>query len=165
MLAVYQALLAAQPSAAAREALSVMVVTFYRGQLRELQRTFARAGLQEGSQAGRGLRLVTVDQSQGSEADVVILSCVRKNKNSVVGFLANKNRANVALSRARARLVVVGDVDTVAGGPGTIWSKVARACRMVRGPADFPQLAMEPEEAAAAPNVHDLDAFPDLMMR
>ena len=54
------------------------------------------------------LRICTVDGAQGSEAAVVILSCVRTSR---VGFTDNKNRLTVALSRAQHRLHIVGNRD------------------------------------------------------
>jgi hypothetical protein len=69
------------------------------------------------------LRLLTVDSSQGDEADIIILSCTRSNLSNDVGFLAGKNgtkRICVALSRAREALVIVGDQTTVAGSSGRL---------------------------------------------
>ncbi|MGH7867175.1 MAG: DEAD/DEAH box helicase, partial [Candidatus Dormibacteraceae bacterium] len=51
----------------------------------------------------------SVDAFEGREADVVILSLVRSNDRSAVGFLNDPNRVNVAISRARKLLVIVGD--------------------------------------------------------
>ena len=51
---------------------------------------------------------MTVDSSQGSEFDYVVLSTVRSNKDKKIGFVANKQRINVAISRSLYGLVVVG---------------------------------------------------------
>jgi len=53
----------------------------------------------------------TVDSFQGSEADVVILSLVRNNPRNALGFLRDRRRMNVALSRAKAQLIIVGSLD------------------------------------------------------
>lgn len=56
----------------------------------------------------------TIDSFQGSEADIVILSLVRNNARTgkgAVGFLRDKRRINVALSRAKHHLVIVGSLD------------------------------------------------------
>lgn len=56
----------------------------------------------------------TVDSFQGSEADIVILSLVRNNAMTggrALGFLRDRRRLNVALSRARSQLVIVGSLD------------------------------------------------------
>jgi len=60
------------------------------------------------------IQVETVDAVQGREADLVIFSTVRSNTKSVVGFLKEDKRANVALSRARRGLILVGDFDFMA---------------------------------------------------
>ncbi|XP_064607626.1 probable helicase senataxin [Liolophura sinensis] len=56
----------------------------------------------------------TVDGFQGREKDVVILSCVRaKSESGGIGFLGNKQRLNVALTRARYSLFIVGCVESL----------------------------------------------------
>jgi superfamily I DNA and/or RNA helicase len=56
----------------------------------------------------------SVDAVQGREADLVILSTVRSNSDRRIGFLDSDKRANVALSRAKRGLVIVGDADFLA---------------------------------------------------
>ena len=60
-----------------------------------------------------GLFVGTVDSFQGSEADIVILSLVRNNPRTgrgALGFLRDKRRMNVALSRAKSQLIIVGSL-------------------------------------------------------
>ncbi len=64
-----------------------------------------------------GLEIDTVDGFQGREKEVVIISLVRSNDRREIGFLADTRRTNVALTRARRGLVVVGDSATFAGNP------------------------------------------------
>ena len=60
-----------------------------------------------------GIKVLTADSVQGSENEVVIVSLVRSNPKGDVGFLRDMRRLNVALSRAKAHLVVIGDFDTL----------------------------------------------------
>ena len=53
--------------------------------------------------------IATVDSFQGRECDVVVYSTVRSNPERGIGFLKDYRRINVALSRARELLVIVGD--------------------------------------------------------
>jgi ATP-dependent RNA/DNA helicase IGHMBP2 len=59
----------------------------------------------------------TVDGFQGREKEVVIVSLVRSNAEGEIGFLADVRRMNVALTRARRKLIVVGDSATVTAHP------------------------------------------------
>ena len=56
----------------------------------------------------------TVDSFQGQERDVIYISLVRSNEKSVIGFLADIRRMNVAMTRARKKLVIIGDSGTIA---------------------------------------------------
>lgn len=123
-----------------RGARSVMVITFYRGQEAQLRRSLAASGLAEsiGDDDSAALRVMTVDQAQGSEADVVILSCVRSNPERELGFVRNPNRMNVAISRARERLVVVGDAATLC--TDAKWAGLRAACRVISNAHELPKM-------------------------
>jgi hypothetical protein len=56
-----------------------------------------------------GVRVATIDNYQGEEADVVVASLVRSNSSGSVGFLREPERINVLLSRARCGLILVGN--------------------------------------------------------
>jgi len=91
---------------------SVAILSPYAGQIRLL-----RAALRLAPPRLRSKVVVsTVDGFQGREADAVVLSTVRSNARGSLGFLADPRRANVALTRARKALVVVGAPSTLAGG-------------------------------------------------
>jgi hypothetical protein len=64
-----------------------------------------------------GLEIDSVDGFQGREKEAVVLSLVRSNREGEVGFLADVRRMNVALTRARRKLLVVGDSATLASHP------------------------------------------------
>ncbi|KAJ3536793.1 hypothetical protein NM688_g6788 [Phlebia brevispora] len=65
---------------------------------------------------GLELEIGTVDGMQGREKDAVIISLVRSNDKREVGFLKDKRRLNVAMTRAKRLLCVVGDSSTVQHG-------------------------------------------------
>ncbi len=64
-----------------------------------------------------GLEIDSVDGFQGREKEAVVISLVRSNENNEIGFLADIRRMNVALTRARRKLLVVGDSATLAVHP------------------------------------------------
>ncbi len=59
----------------------------------------------------------TIDGFQGEERDVIYISLVRSNANSEIGFLSDIRRMNVALTRARKKLVVIMDTSTIGNHP------------------------------------------------
>jgi superfamily I DNA and/or RNA helicase len=64
-----------------------------------------------------GLEVDSVDGFQGREKDAVVVSLVRSNEEGELGFLADIRRMNVALTRARRKLIVIGDSATVSRHP------------------------------------------------
>jgi ATP-dependent RNA/DNA helicase IGHMBP2 len=88
----------------------VAVISPYDAQVQRLRELLA-------PHLDRGLEVDTVDGFQGREKEAVVVSLVRSNEAGEVGFLADVRRMNVALTRARAKLVVVGDGATVSRHP------------------------------------------------
>lgn len=83
------------------------IVTPYKGQVGELKRTFRQ---KYGDQIISKIAFNTVDGFQGQEKDIIILSCVRGGTaDKGVGFLADTRRMNVALTRARSSIWILGD--------------------------------------------------------
>ena len=72
----------------------------------------------------QSLRISTVDNFQGEEAQVVAISLVRSNPNRKCGFLATSNRINVLLSRAKHGMYILGDSQTYYGVP--MWREVIK---------------------------------------
>jgi superfamily I DNA and/or RNA helicase len=59
-------------------------------------------------------RIATIDSFQGGESDVVIVTYVRSNPGTGIGFVADANRVNVTHTRARREMVVIADSDGLA---------------------------------------------------
>lgn len=62
----------------------------------------------------RAIEIDTVDGFQGREKEAILITLVRSNSNSEIGFLADTRRMNVALTRAKRKLIVIGDSATLA---------------------------------------------------
>ncbi len=84
---------------------SIGIITPYAGQVRAI-RDMIPESMQD-------VEVRTVDGYQGREKDVIIFSSVRSNPDGNVGFLSDGRRLNVALTRSRRGLIVVGDPDTL----------------------------------------------------
>ncbi|KAK1638074.1 hypothetical protein BDP81DRAFT_345795 [Colletotrichum phormii] len=69
-----------------------------------------------------GVRAATVDNFQGEEANVVIISLVRSNNDKRCGFLSTSNRINVLLSRAKHGMYIIGNSHT--SSHVTMWAQV-----------------------------------------
>lgn len=89
--------------------ISVGIITPYKLQLKCLQREFDDV---LSSEEGKDLYINTVDAFQGQERDVIIMSCVRASSHGV-GFVADIRRMNVALTRARRALWVMGNANAL----------------------------------------------------
>ncbi len=85
----------------------VAVIAPYAAQVRLLRERLAVPGLE----------IDSVDGFQGREKEAVVISLVRSNPRSEIGFLGDLRRMNVAMTRAKRKLVVVGDSATLAGHP------------------------------------------------
>lgn len=93
------------------------VVTPYNGQVRALTNLFDQAGGREPGQPYAGLEIKSVDGYQGREKDVIVFSTVRANDEGEVGFLADYRRLNVAITRAKRGLVILGHPATLRHDP------------------------------------------------
>jgi len=81
------------------------IITPYAGQVRAIRDTMP--------ERLDSVEVRTVDGYQGREKEVIIFSCVRSNSEGNVGFLADSRRLNVALTRAKRGLIVIGDPETL----------------------------------------------------
>jgi regulator of nonsense transcripts 1 len=89
------------------------VITPYAGQRFYLKQFLAAAG-ELPLEFYPHIEIASVDSFQGGERDYIILSCVRANRHSAIGFLKDPRRLNVAITRARMGLVVIGSAPVLA---------------------------------------------------
>lgn len=96
--------------------LSVMVLTGYRPQVTAIKQSLARHA---DKVKALQIEVNTIDAAQGREADVAVFSVTRSNERREGGFLGRSPRINVAVSRGKFGLIVVGDITFAAaiGGP------------------------------------------------
>ncbi|CAG9464040.1 unnamed protein product [Pedinophyceae sp. YPF-701] len=95
------------------------VITPYEGQRAHVELVMERAGGVRKDLYAR-VEVASVDAFQGREKDYIILSCVRSNEHQGIGFLREPRRLNVALTRARCGLVVIGNPKVLA--KNVMWS-------------------------------------------
>jgi predicted DNA helicase len=93
--------------AAGVDACDIAVITPYGAQVRLLREMLDVPGLETDS----------VDGFQGREKEAVVISLVRSNANGEIGFLSDIRRMNVAMTRARRKLLMIGDSATLGGHP------------------------------------------------
>ena len=91
--------------------LDVGIISPYRAQVQYLRRQLKK---REYFKPFRQLITVnTVDGFQGQERDIILVSLVRSNDDGQIGFLRDLRRMNVAITRARMKLIVLGDAQTM----------------------------------------------------
>jgi len=91
-------------------ATDIAVIAPYAAQVRLLREQMAE-------HVDAGVDVNSVDGFQGRESETVIISLVRANIEGEIGFLADTRRMNVALTRARRKLIVIGDSATIGAHP------------------------------------------------
>jgi len=90
---------------------SIAIISPYRQQVYELKEQLLHAP--ELQKYGDKISVNTIDSFQGQERDIVYLSMTRSNTDGIIGFLSDIRRMNVAMTRARKKLVVIGDSATL----------------------------------------------------
>ena len=97
------------------ERLDVGVISPYRAQVQYLRSQLKK---KEYFKPFRSLITVnTVDGFQGQERDIIVISLVRSNDEGQIGFLRDLRRMNVAITRARMKLIILGDAQTMTRHP------------------------------------------------
>ncbi|XP_050210760.1 uncharacterized protein LOC126661049 [Mercurialis annua] len=102
------------------EKLTVGVISPYAAQVIAIQ---DKLGKRYEDNSGFSLKVRSVDGFQGGEEDVIIISTVRANRGGAIGFLSNLQRINVALTRARYCLWILGNERTLINSDST-WTKL-----------------------------------------
>lgn len=74
-----------------------------------------------------GVEVNSVDGFQGREREVIIISMVRSNSEGNIGFLRDLRRLNVSLTRARRKLIIIGDTGTLSSHPS--YRRLIEFCR------------------------------------
>ncbi|XP_062540843.1 NFX1-type zinc finger-containing protein 1 [Armigeres subalbatus] len=95
----------------------IVILTAYNGQMLHLVQE------RKSHEKLHGIRITVVDNYQGEEAKIILLSLVRSNDTGSIGFLAFRNRICVALSRARDGLYMVGNMSLLAGC-NKVWQSI-----------------------------------------
>ncbi len=94
---------------------TMAIISPYRNQVHLLQELVREApGLKAHADK---ITVNTIDSFQGQERDIVYIGMTRSNADSRIGFLADTRRMNVAMTRARKKLVVIGDSATLSRSP------------------------------------------------
>ncbi|KAK3125053.1 hypothetical protein QOZ80_7BG0599380 [Eleusine coracana subsp. coracana] len=97
------------------------VITPYEGQRAYIVNYMSRNGSLR-QQLYKEIEVASVDSFQGREKDYIILSCVRSNEHQGIGFLNDPRRLNVALTRARYGIVILGNPKVLSKQP--LWNSL-----------------------------------------
>ena len=97
------------------EHIDVGIISPYRAQVQYLRRLLMKREFFKPFR--RLISVNTVDGFQGQERDIIIISMVRSNDEGQIGFLRDLRRMNVAITRARMKLIILGDKNTMTRHP------------------------------------------------
>ena len=135
---------------------NVTILTTYTGQMFEIKSLLFK------DKEISGVRVTPVDNYQGEENDIILLSLVRSNEEGNIGFLKTANRVCVALSRAKKGFYVIGDMKLMRES-SVIWRNILRELedegKLVKGLPLFCQ--NHPDTGINANNVEDFTKAPD----
>ena len=96
------------------DSVDIGIISFYKAQVDCLQKRLE----------GKNIKIATVDSFQGQEKRIIILSAVRSNRGTTLGFTDQPDRMNVAFTRAKTTLIIVGNEETLSQDPN--WRKILR---------------------------------------
>ena len=98
-----------------QERLDVGVISPYRAQVQYLRQLLRKREFFKPLRTR--ISVNTIDGFQGQERDIIVISLVRANDDGQIGFLRDLRRMNVAITRARMKLIILGDVTTLTRTP------------------------------------------------
>ncbi|XP_051116744.1 uncharacterized protein LOC127241644 [Andrographis paniculata] len=108
------------------EKLSIGLVSPYNSQVAAIR---DRIGKKYDNFDGFAVKVKSIDGFQGGEEDIIIISTVRSNNVESIGFLSSPQRANVALTRARHCLWILGNERTLCK-PGSVWEALINNAKL-----------------------------------
>ena len=97
------------------ESIDVGIISPYRAQVQYLKKLIKKYEFFKPYR--RLISVNTVDGFQGQERDVILIYLVRSNDEGQIGFLKDLRRMNVAMTRARMKLIILGNKDTMTKHP------------------------------------------------
>lgn len=104
------------------------IISPYRAQVQYLRSLIRRSSFLHPFR--KQISVNTVDAFQGQERDVVVVSLVRANDNGQIGFLADLRRMNVAMTRARLKLIIIGSPETLC--KHEFYKKLYSQCEVIK---------------------------------
>lgn len=110
-----QQLLSEYASSGSEDAIEIGIISPYKEQQEWLKDNLNLAEL--ATEKLNSLQIKTIDGFQGEERDVIYISLVRSNERQEIGFLGDLRRMNVAITRAKKKLVIIGDSATIGANP------------------------------------------------
>ena len=107
------------------ERIDVGIISPYRAQVQYLRRLLMKREFFKPFR--RHISVNTVDGFQGQERDIIVISMVRSNDDGQIGFLRDLRRMNVAITRARMKVIILGDRQTLTRHPfyRRLWQYIA----------------------------------------
>ncbi|KAK9882471.1 hypothetical protein WA026_021505 [Henosepilachna vigintioctopunctata] len=96
----------------------ITILAAYLGQMYEFQKERSKCGF-----LLKDIKITVLDNYQGEECDIILLSLVRNNSENRIGFLSIDNRVCVALSRARNGLYIMGNIEQLSDN-SELWVKI-----------------------------------------
>ncbi|XP_053409251.1 NFX1-type zinc finger-containing protein 1-like isoform X2 [Mercenaria mercenaria] len=101
----------------------ITILTTYKGQMYMMKKEMLEQG-----DVLNGVRMTIVDNYQGEENDIILLSLVRSNEEGRIGYLARDNRVCVALSRAKKGFYIIGN-STCMSSATDLWKQILNNMR------------------------------------